>query len=192
MAVPSGRSERAVARSAGRNHGRGASPSVISRSVFNRQRGVSFPDATVPTGGQPTAASTHCGSLKTAHALSSDSRSERDHRAGIGLVRLPLPDFVSGSDRRPAVVDHDAADSDGGCGSVPAQRRALARSGQDSRRGAKAGVRIHDRKLFFCIRLVRPCGLMEPSRSPSRRPPAWPPRPATSGRVSRSAQPGKR
>ena len=48
-------------------------------------------------------------------------------------------------------------------------RRALARSGQDSRRGAKAGVRIHDPKLVFYIRLVRPCGLMEPSRSPSRR-----------------------
>jgi hypothetical protein len=36
------------------------------------------------------------------------------------------------------------------------------------------------------------CGLMEPSRSASRRPPAWPRRAATSGRVSRSAEPGKR
>jgi hypothetical protein len=35
-----------------------------------------------------------------------------------------------------------------------AQGRALARSGQDSRRGAKAGVRIHDRSMFFYIRLV--------------------------------------
>jgi hypothetical protein len=38
---------------------------------------------------------------------------------------------------------------------LPAQRGALARSGQDSCRGAKAGVRIHDPKLFLCIRLVR-------------------------------------
>jgi hypothetical protein len=32
--------------------------------------------------------------------------------------------------------------------------RARARSGEDSRRGAKAGVSIHGAKLFFCIRLV--------------------------------------
>jgi hypothetical protein len=35
---------------------------------------------------------------------------------------------------------------------LAAQGRALPRSG--SRHGAKAGVRIHDPKLFVCIRLV--------------------------------------
>jgi hypothetical protein len=37
---------------------------------------------------------------------------------------------------------------------LAAQGGALARTGQDPRRGGKAGVRIHDPKLFFCIRLV--------------------------------------